>query len=209
MQVTTKDNITMTVPDVILIDGPRGAGKSTIAQLLASHLVANGVPATYFKKGPSALDQEHVNAITHLDHFAYLTREQGGGVIICDRFHASELVMTSFTNRRDMRAMWTDVMAIEREVTKRNCLHVILLADIETLSQRITSRAVIDEANGVEPRGWDVHPDAVWPLWTLAHAALPSSVLRLNQNHDAQLSIINQLAAIYGVTDEQRLEVAS
>lgn len=192
------DGIISKVPNLILIDGPRGSGKSTLAALLAAHLTSNEIPVTLMKKGPSAQSRELTNIKQHLSLFQ-ATTDRLGGVVICDRFHASELVMSAFTGRRDMRAVIADVLEAERLVQEAGCLHIITIAPISVLAQRISERAQADQDAGREVRGWDVHPDCVWPLWMTAYGMLPSAVLRHNENEAKQVAIINQVSAVYGI----------
>lgn len=156
---------------IVIVDGPRGAGKTTTAQHIVSSLAAMKINATYFKKGLRAED-EYQNMVDHILMFARMPEH----VVVVDRFIATEFVMSTAHNRVPARTLVTWVSLINSMLKDVKALHYILLPDVAILDSRLAQR----EREGVT-RTWDMRAELVHPLWRTAYGLIDNANLIKNE----------------------------
>ena len=140
---------------LVLVDGPRGAGKSTVSQALVAKLQEEGHQATYFKKVIRKPEDEFGNMMEHID-----TWQAIGGIVVVDRYALSEWTMSIVHNRRGDYQQLTNECSIALLNATAHGFAVILTASAEVLNDRINHRN--------EHRGWDMPIDTVGPIWRAA-----------------------------------------
>jgi thymidylate kinase len=166
---------------IVLIDGPRGSGKSTIAQGVVERLTTDGIKALYFKKGVRSADNEERNMIDHLNRFSL----PQWNVVVIDRFLLTEWVMSTWHSRLSSRELFEGCHRVNEQIKKINALHYCILAPSGVLDERIKKRGT---------RGWDMDKDAAVPLWIDACRNFNSSVvIKSNVEHNRHLVIINEI----------------
>lgn len=166
---------------LILIDGPRGSGKSTTAQTIVDVLNSQGRQATYFKKGLRSEENEYQNM---MDHLARWRREHG--IIVVDRFVATEWVMSTAHERVHARQLMQECIDVNMELLKMAAIHVILLPSLGALAGRLEER-------GPDGRLWDMEKQLIHPLWRSAYAFLTSASLIANNRPFDQQNLIGRL----------------
>jgi dTMP kinase len=136
---------------LITLDGPGGAGKSTLARLLAARLDAAGVPVhatTEPSNGPAGLLARHSTAIFHgyalaclvaADRYHHLATEvcpavEAGKVVICDRYVPSSYAL------QVLDGVTPDFIAAINTHAPRPDLAVILTGDPAELQRRLAVR---------------------------------------------------------------------
>lgn len=150
---------------LVLLDGPRGAGKSTVGNALVQKLHDDGWPlVTYFKKVKRDPDNEYQNMMDHITEWT-----QFGGIVVVDRFALSEWTMSIVHNRRTDYAQLTLDCRLALNVARECGFAAILTADAEELDRRINHRN--------EQRGWDMPVDVVNPIWRAAAATFDVEII--------------------------------
>ena len=144
---------------LVILDGPRGSGKSTVGNALVERLHNDGWPlVTYFKKTKRVPEDEYTNMMEHITAW-----NQIGGIVIVDRFALSEWTMSIVHNRRPDYAQLTLDCGLALNLAREQGFAAILTASDEELDRRINSRN--------EHRGWDMPVEAVNPIWRAAAGA--------------------------------------
>lgn len=142
-------------PNILILDGPRGVGKSTTAQAIVNALTGADVPAVYIKHVRDNAD-EAGNMLRRLDYCARRSTTKW----VIDRFVASEWVHSTLHNRMAPGHLMRECQGVNTELVHLSALHVILSAPVETLVQRLAERGT---------RQMDQPLETVEPLW---HAAI-------------------------------------
>lgn len=154
--------------NIVVIDGPRGVGKSTMSRQLVDLLVSRGYTATYFKKEIRDPDDEHGNMLRHIDQFVKLPEQ----VVVVDRFVITEWVLSSYFNRKPHQQLYRYCYDVYDTLRALRAVHVVLYADEQTLTSRLDSRGT---------RQWDMHPSSL-ALWRTAELLFPDLSLWTNQD---------------------------
>jgi cytidylate kinase len=178
-------------PDVssrlVIIDGPKGVGKSTVAKLLVQHLEAAGVPATYHKH---YRDPEHeFEAMTEMLSASSMDI---GPVIVVDRLIWTEWVMGIAYERDDASKLTQRCRLLDHLAHLQGVPHVLLSASVDTLKTRLAERP--EE----ERRKVDMPWELVTPLWSAAYGQSHMRKMR-NETPEDQDRILNYLLIILGV----------
>ena len=170
--------------NLVILDGPRCSGKSTIGQALVEELQRRQIQAEYFKKGvPDPVD-EASNMAIHLERWWDRVND-AVDVVVVDRFVATELVMALATGRTPPeRAIPYCIETARRTMVAHHAINRVLLPPFKVLDERMQTRP--------EGRRWDIEPRRVIPLWTLALTMLPG--VTVEQSTDQQV-IIDKLIA--------------
>lgn len=180
---------------LIVIDGPRGVGKSTVGQELVKNLTELDYQATYFKKVIRSEENELQNMQEHL-----LAWKQIGGIVVVDRFFASEWVMSMTLNRRqDLTALTHECLKMAAEV-KSAGFGVILSARAEVLDSRIEARGT---------RGWDISPVVTGPMWRAAAGTFDQTYIDTSDKTVDEVQRTLLVATVIGLAKQitQALEV--
>ncbi|MFN2636937.1 MAG: dTMP kinase [Gemmatimonadaceae bacterium] len=137
----------------VTLDGPGGAGKSTLAALVVQRLAAAGIPAVATREpsdGPLGTAARHQTAtfggtalacLVAADRYHHLATEihpalAKGAVVVCDRYVPSSYVLQS----RD--GVPLDYIRQLNRLADRPHLAVLVTATPATLEQRLTVRGV-------------------------------------------------------------------
>lgn len=150
---------------VILLEGPRGAGKSTVGRLLVDKLKAAGKQATYFKKAVRRPDNEFNNMMEHI-----MAWKQTGGIFVVDRFAITEWVMSVVHDRCTDYELLTDECQIALFSAIEDGIAFILTASNRVLEKRMKER-------GEDGRIWDMDPAIVAPIWRAAAGVFEVALL--------------------------------
>lgn len=153
-------------PNIIVIDGPRGAGKSTTARNVVKRLNDHGVSAIYFKK-----TGHKYNEIDYMRELISTWYSYSPAVVVVDRLIASEWVHTILGQRVENFTEFTHRCAeLCLDLNQFTLGHFILLADKDVIVRRI-------ELRGDQDHQLDQPIDTIEPMWIAAHSLLPSSEL--------------------------------
>lgn len=146
--------------NLVILDGPRCSGKSTLGTELAVRLQALGVKAEYFKKG-LPLPDEYGNMIGHLETFRMLAERGDCEVRIIDRFVLTELVFALYTGRTFPEVAIDYCRKISAMLDQDyHARHFLLLPPLKLLEQRMKSRPV--------DHSWDMPKERIHGLWSTA-----------------------------------------
>lgn len=148
---------------LLVLDGPRGSGKSTLGMQIVESLNQIGYNAEYFKKGLRQ-ENEFTNMVTHLRMWTSVPNR----ILVADRFVATEWVMSTYYERVESRTLFRWCNEVDDMLLQLDAVHAILLPELETLSRRIEQR---------QSRNFDMDPMAVRPLWRAAHGFMKSSIM--------------------------------
>lgn len=165
----------------VILDGPRGSGKSTTCQMVVDELNRLGVPSSYYKKGARVENDEYSNMVAH--HRSFQSSEY---LVVCDRFVATEWVMSIYYNRVDEKILTRECKLIDDRLVNDEIVHVILLPSIETITARLEER-------GPGGRTWDMEPLAIHPLWRAANGVFSSSKIFPNETEEDRRQVIEYI----------------
>lgn len=141
---------------LICIDGPRSSGKTTFTHLLVDQI--NG----YKIADAERLKEERVETAGITERMLAIVEQstQTGKVVVCDRFHLTELVMSLLYQRRDQDELIIDTVLVDKALASAGGLSYVLLPTLETLEERTAMRA--------DGRDHDIVPRIAIPMWKWA-----------------------------------------
>ena len=191
---------------IIVLEGPDGAGKTTLAAQLEEDFTARGAHATRLAYGPpdyktSAFDffmgpiqewaEKHVLGLNYESTF--------NAVLIVDRFHISEMVYRSVLPNRDLEWLSPNDVAFINQVLDTMSAHRIFLRPrSETIIERFTNRGddlvEPDMIEQIIKNYDDLMSQAPYNLtWLWDHDSDAGKVLGLHSatiaTHDAQKAV--------------------
>ncbi len=173
---------------LVILDGPRCSGKTTVAMRLVASLLELGWNATYFKKTVIKPD-EFQNMMEHLRQWQEMVTDSGYGpsdVVVVDRFVASELVMALATGRTPAERVVQYCLKTADTMHKMyNAQAYILLPSMELIERRMAQRP--------EDHRWDMDPLRVEGLWTFASKLLYLPLEATDDQEQLHLSLRDRL----------------
>lgn len=152
----------------IIVDGPRGSGKTTIANEIVENLKGNGFDSEYFKKGERSSYDEMSNMSTHLFAFTMTPK-----IWVVDRFHLTEMVMSTIHHREHFSKLLEGCLKITDEVKKSKGTQFFISADLDVIESRLIARGT---------RGWDIPKDK-FVVWENYSRTLKFNFIRNNSNN--------------------------
>lgn len=161
-------------PYILVLDGPRGSGKSTTGKALVERFQEIGLSSEYVKvtRGTDKSEFQHMIELFH----GWKQKKQ---IWVIDRFAASEWVMSLLFNRVTSYVQLTiDCQVINQYVTNNGASY-ILMADVPVLDARIIARN--------EQRTWEVTPELIPPIWRAAAGSLNCFFLDTTQMSQKQV----------------------
>lgn len=140
---------------IVILEGPRGTGKTTLCLELVSRLQALGLPAE-LHKGQRIGDPIEGMISTIREKF---TEDK---IWIVDRFHLTEWVMSIHLERRDFVELTKDIRCIDIYLHQAGALGVILDAPDVVIADRVVRRN--------DGRGFEMPLERSRKLWEAAAA---------------------------------------
>lgn len=115
---------------IIVLEGPRGVGKTTIATLLEGKLVAMGMPVIRHKW--------ERGEFPYVDMAGQIRKDLVPGQInIVDRFHLTEYVMGRHLRRNPVKFLHNATMWIDAFLEMRHAIGLVLTASEKVLEKRM------------------------------------------------------------------------
>jgi GTPase SAR1 family protein len=169
---------------LVILDGPKGAGKSTIAQRLVHHLNENNIPAIYHKHLRDPLNE--------FNNMFKLIVADSEVVTVVDRFVWTEWVMGIYLDRDPAKELTRKCIMLDKLIRYRNFPHILLLPTNDILKARIEARE--EESRRKMDMSWDL----VQPLWNAAYGQ--SNMAKIpNITEEDQTRIINYIMVMLGI----------
>lgn len=125
----------MTVPNLVVIDGPRGVGKSTTALTVVNNVLELGRKAMYIKKM-----REEGNEINNMMKWLDKVDNDRQTLYVFDRFVVSEWVHSILADRVSPHTLMLGCRAIQKRILEMGGLHYVFTAPTQTLFNRLESR---------------------------------------------------------------------
>jgi adenylate kinase family enzyme len=167
---------------LIIIDGPKGAGKSTLATELVDRLNQRGTHAIYHKHL-----RDNVDEIANMQGFIDRALEDEHVVWVADRLHLTEWVMSMVTGRNITAALTTQIRHIAQTLASHEVPMVVLLPSLEHLKVRLSRRE--DPVRQIVDMDWG----AITPIWRAAASLVRGVEIYPNETEDQLDALIEQL----------------
>lgn len=136
---------------IIILDGPRGAGKSKVAINLIAHLKSEKKKVRAFKRlRPIDPFREMEQSITKF-------QIESDVYHVCDRFSLTELIFSSYHKRVPQAELEAHIWHIHDMLAIAKAKYYVLLASVNTLDKRIKQRD--------DGKTWDMPQSMVLGYW--------------------------------------------
>lgn len=168
---------------IIILEGPDGAGKSTLAKNLEDQLYndggEDGASVTLLHNGPpQPFDTEppFVAYLNQIAGWAAIHGKYDNRHLIVDRLHIGEKVYGPIF-RGESQLTENEVYAIERYLDAIGAIKIFVAADLETLTARIKERGddMVKEGQ-IEEVARQYNAEMMklknWVVWTPKHSLL-------------------------------------
>lgn len=165
---------------ILIIDGPRASGKSTMVDLIAGYCGNESIPFEIFKhqRGNDPF-QDMLDSIERFN-------KEWRTIHICDRFSMTEYVFSIYHKRVPLGFLIQRITEINKELEHALAIHVILQTSTRLMEQRMLERPI--------GRTWDMlPPEAVNLVWTAAMGIAPGAVLLNNDDENDKMSIFRYI----------------
>lgn len=169
---------------LIIIDGPKGSGKSTTAQKLVERLNLLGHPAIYHKHYRQEKDE--FNAILEM-----ITAPKKVTLVV-DRLIWSEWIFGIYLEREPVKTLTRRCVTLDKIASLMNVMHILLLPPNEVMKARLQER---DNNTDID-MPWEL----VQPLWRSAYS-MSSAIVYPNATPTSQGKLINYLLFSSGAID--------
>lgn len=128
---------------IIVLEGPKGSGKSQTIEIIASRMKAKGIEVEVLKMDRT--DDPTGDMLVQLTHLANLGRTEAGfkKLYLIDRFHLTEYVYRMADGKMpiDLQTLVTDTILIQRMLLAARATVIILTCnDKEEIARRMDER---------------------------------------------------------------------
>lgn len=165
---------------IVILEGPRGTGKTTLCSELVNRLKEVGLPAE-LHKGQRVGDPIEGMISTIHEKF---TEDK---IWIVDRFHLTEWVMSIHLERRDFVELTRDIRCIDIHLQQVGALGVILDAPDTVIADRVTRRN--------DGRGFEMPLERSRKLWEAAAALSGFMNIAVNDTDQFE-TVMNDLVGL-------------
>lgn len=150
---------------IVIIEGPRGSGKTTIAKAVVEALSERGLQAKYWKA-----DRNSAPPQAGMMHTILLMSQQPETVWVLDRFLLTEIVMSACLRRTRIDALQSMFADLNSRLRNADALTFIINSHFTNLNQRLAAREDISRRD-------DIPVEAASLVWSTVAACLPGVVL--------------------------------
>lgn len=121
---------------ILIIDGMRGSGKTTMCQKLLERFHQDGLDAVVFKGERIEGVSPHEGMILQIEEFD----KNPGRIFILDRFHLTEYVMSTYLQRIELGPLLMQTKKLDVALFARGAKCVLLDASYDTIDLRMSAR---------------------------------------------------------------------
>lgn len=180
---------------LVVLDGPRASGKSTVGEMAAAEMNRIGKRAVYLKKVHYVAGEgEYENILNHIETIRQLIFTFKLDAVFLDRLIASEYVMATYHRRVDPAVLKGYCTEASNVLQLLGAKQFVLLPPLNVLVHRMGMRPAAHPS-----RSWDMNPDVIHDFWEDAVENVP------NQNviygfHDTLALAHNIIERSFGMT---------
>ena len=164
---------------IVIVDGPRGSGKTSLLDAVESELGKRGQEYSRFKH------ERGSDPFADMVHALADFTSQPDIVWLCDRFLLTEYVFSIWKNRMPITTLVNKSIHISNLIAMVDAVHLVLMADPEVIEERLADRP--------EERKWDMPKDLYAPIWKASIGVCPSAVMVYNNDESDQALIIKHI----------------
>lgn len=121
---------------IVIVDGMRGSGKTTLVKEVVNRLIAHGVDAIQWKAERTDAGSPYEGMLESIKQFDM----EPFKVFCLDRFHLTEYVMSTYLQRVPLHELLTTTKTLDSLLSARHAKCVILDATYDTIDNRMALR---------------------------------------------------------------------